>query len=81
MTIKNYFTKKRFRNQEESLQRLLQKDPEFAELCEDYEICMTAAEYWSGRRESGAVEKAKEFRDIAGDIEADISKTLTECEP
>ena len=78
---KTSFIRKRFKDQETSLLMLMQSDPEFFELCEDYEICMKATDYWSGKGVTGGQDKAKEFRDIASDIEAEIGKILEGHKP
>jgi hypothetical protein len=70
--------RKRFKEHEEILMQLLQTDPEFQELCEDYEICMQATDYWSDKGIPGAQEKAKEFRIITLDLEAEICKKLND---
>ena len=57
---------------------MMQKDPEFLELCEDYETCMRATDYWSGQEVPGAREKANEFRSIATELEIEISMKLAE---
>ena len=76
MTKKSVYTRKRFKEQEKALLLLMQRDPEFLELCEDYELCMNATDYWSGKEEQGAREKANEFRTIATDLEMEISIKL-----
>ena len=68
--------RKRFKDHEEILMQLLQTDSEFQELCEDYEICVKAADYWSGKEVPSAREKANEFRAIATDLEMEISMKL-----
>ncbi len=81
MAPKNVFTRKRFKDREESLLLLMQKDLEFLELCEDYEICMKATDYWSGKGVPDARKKADEFRSIATDLEVEISMKLAEFKP
>ncbi|MBT8333524.1 MAG: hypothetical protein KJP19_03755 [Deltaproteobacteria bacterium] len=76
MTKKNVFIRKRFKEQEKALLLLMQKDPIFLELCEDYELCLEATDYWSGKEEPGAREKANEFQSIATDLEIEISMKL-----
>ena len=81
MTQKNVFIRKRFKEQEELLLLMMQKDPAFLELCEDYVLCIEAKDYWSGTDEPGAREKANEFRSIATDLEMEISMKLAEFKP
>ena len=60
---------------------MMQKDPGFFELCEDYEIPMKATEYWSGKGVPGAQDKAKEFRSMATDLEVEIALKLAGFTP
>ncbi len=66
---------------EKSLLLLMQKDPQFLELCEDYEICMKATHYWSDMGVPGARDKADEFRSIATDLEMEIETKLAGFKP
>lgn len=78
---KEHFVRKRFKDHDEILMVLVKTDPEFQELCEEYELCMKATDYWSGQEGLGAQEKAKEFRSIADDLETEIAMKLAEFKP
>ena len=59
------------------VRRLMRDDPEFRELCEDYEEAAAAMEFWSspGRRSKARAEEYRALvRELAAEIELDLRK-------
>ncbi len=66
----------RFPEHELAIRRLCGQDSNFIETCEDYQEAATALCHWENAG-PGYVARANEYRDILGEIEADILKVLS----
>ena len=54
----------------------MEKDPDFATLCEDYNDCVNALLYWSRSKAPEAETRAAEYRIIISEIEEEICQEL-----
>ena len=66
----------RFPDQKYSIDQLMAKDPEFLSLCEDYDACINAVQYWSQSKEPEAAIMIDEFRNIAQELEEEVVEVL-----
>ena len=69
--------RKRFPDKKQSIDRLLAEDPEFLALCEDYDVCVNALQYWSKSTEPEAESRVNEYSTLAHAIEEDVVEALT----
>ena len=54
----------------------MEKDPDFATLCEDYNDCVNALRYWSRSKTPEAETRVGEYRIIIREIEEEICQEL-----
>jgi hypothetical protein len=55
---------------------LVEEDPEFFALCEDYDICVNALRYWEQSKKPEAKTRINEYRTLAREIEEEIRAAL-----
>lgn len=56
--------------------RLCQSNSGFLSLCEDYETCVSAFNYWGNLKVPDALTKAREYHDIMEELEKEICQAL-----
>jgi len=52
------------------------KDPEFLSVCDDYDACINAIQYWRQSNEPEAAIMIDEFRNIAQELEEEVVEAL-----
>ena len=57
------------------------EDPEFFALCEDYDTCVNALQYWINSKEPEAEIRVNKYRVIARELEEEVVKTLIALKP
>ena len=55
---------------------LLEKDPEFLALSEDYDVCIEALKHWEQSKEPEAKTRVDEYRTLARELEKEIIAAL-----
>lgn len=55
---------------------LLEEDPEFLTLCEDYDTCVNALRYWEQSKEPEAKTRVNEYRTLVREIKEEIKEEL-----
>jgi hypothetical protein len=73
--------RERFPDKKQSIDRLLAEDPDFVDLCEDYDICVNTLEHWTNSEEPEAEIRVKEYRTIAQKLEEEVDEALTALKP
>jgi hypothetical protein len=63
-------------DQKVSIDRLAGQDSEFLALCDDYDACVDALQYWGNSEEPGAETRAGEYRDLIGTLFEEITQIL-----
>jgi len=71
----------RFPDKKHSIERLMAEDPEFLTLCEDYDVCVNALQYWAKSREPEAEIRVSEYRTIARQLEEEVVEALIALKP
>jgi len=71
-----YHIIERFPDQKYAIDQLMAKDPEFLSLCDDYDACLNAIQYWSQSNEPEADTMIDEFRNIAQELEEEVVEAL-----
>ena len=56
---------------------LIEKDPEFLTMCEDYNICVDALQYWEQSKEPEAKTRVDEYRTLVRELQDEIAEKLT----
>ena len=57
------------------------KDPEFFALCEDYDTCVNALQYWANSKGPEAEIRVNEYRVIARELEEEVVEALMALKP
>jgi uncharacterized protein YdcH (DUF465 family) len=68
--------RKRFPDQKFSIDQLIAKDSEFLCLCDEYDACINAIQYWTQSKEPEAEIMIDEFRNIAWELEEEVIEAL-----
>ena len=70
--------RKRFQNQKNTLDLLMVKDPEFLSLCEDYDACVDALNYWAESKTPEADIRVKEYRNLCRELGKEVTAVIKE---
>jgi len=73
--------RERFPEKKHRIDRLMANDPEFLTLCEDYDTCVNALEYWAKSNEPEAEIRVNEYRNIADGLEEEVIEALSAMKP
>ena len=76
MNSETYHIRERFPDQKYSIDQLMAKNPEFLSVCDDYDACINAIQYWRQSNEPEAAIMIDEFRDIAQELEEEVVEAL-----
>jgi len=68
--------RKRFSDQKFSIDQLMAIDSEFLSLCDDYDACINALQYWTKSKEPEAENMIDEFRNIVRELEEEVIEAL-----
>lgn len=71
----------KFPEKNRTIARLLEEDPEFFALSEDYDICVKALQHWEQSKEPEAKTRVNEYRTLIKELEEEISQFLAALEP
>jgi len=67
---------KRFPEKSETIAHFMEKDPEFRAICEDYDDCVHAWQYWAQSKEPQAETRVDEYRTLIKELENEIVEAL-----
>ena len=73
--------RERFPDKKHSIDLLVAEDPEFLALCEDYDACVDALQYWSESKEPEAETRVNEYRVFVRELQEEIAQALVALEP
>lgn len=73
---KAQFIRERFPNNNDTIDCLLAEDPEFLDLCEDYEACVNALRYWSDSCAPEAETRVDEYSTLVRELEEEITRII-----
>jgi hypothetical protein len=76
MTDKGHHIKERFPDKVSDLSIRMAEDPSFLDLCEDYDVCVNALQYWSRSTEPEARDRVDEYRSLSREIENEIAQAI-----
>ena len=68
--------RERFPDQKYSIDQLMEKNPEFLSLCDDYDACINAIQHWTQSKEPEAETMIDEFRNIVRELEEEVVEAL-----
>lgn len=66
----------RFPDESHRLSLLMAGNAEFLALCEDYDTCVNALQYWCASKEPDARDRVAEYRTLVRELEEEITETL-----
>ena len=76
MGDKKRHIRERFPEQKDRIDQLMAQDPEFLSLCEDYDACVDALNYWANSKTSEAGIRVKEYRHICQKLEDEVAEAI-----
>lgn len=76
MKKKPHHILQRFPERADDLLMLLANNPDFQDLCDDYDVCVQAKQYWGRSTEPEAGERVAEYHTIALELEEEIVQKL-----
>jgi len=57
------------------------QDPEFLDLCEDYDACVDALRYWAASKGPEAEKRVIEYHTLIKELEEEISHVIVVLKP
>ena len=72
---------KRLPDKSHMIDLLMDKDPEFVILCEDYNDCVNALRYWGQSKAPEAEIRVREYRILVEELEEEIAQALEAVNP
>ena len=76
MNDKAHHIRKRFPDKVHIIDFLILEDSEFLTLCEDYDVCVYAFQYWAKSKASEAETRVNEYRTLIEELEKEITQFL-----
>jgi hypothetical protein len=73
--------RERFPDKNHSINLLMAEDPEFPDLCEDYDACVDALRYWAKSEKPEAETRVNEYHALVRELEEEITQVLVALEP
>jgi hypothetical protein len=80
MNDKSYHIRERFPNKNNIIDLLMAEDPEFLDLCEDYDACVNALRYWAESNAPEAKTRVNEYRTLTKELEEEITEAFAALE-
>jgi crotonobetainyl-CoA:carnitine CoA-transferase CaiB-like acyl-CoA transferase len=81
MNDKAYHIRERFPDKSDNIALLLVMDPEFRAMCEDYDDCINALQYWDRSEVPEAASRVAEYRNLVRELEEEIIQALAALQP
>ena len=76
MNDKAHLIRERFPDKSHIIDLLMAEDSEFLTMCEDYDICVNALQYWTKSVEPEAEIRVNEYRTLVKELEEEITQVL-----
>ena len=76
MNSEMYHIRKRFPEKSETIDIFMAENPEFRTICEDYDDCFHAWQYWAHSKEPEAETRVNEYRTLIKKLENEILEAL-----
>ena len=73
--------RERFKDKNHVIDLLMTEDPEFLTLCEDFDACVKALNYWAESKAPEAEARVNEYRTIIDELEVEINQALESVTP
>ena len=70
-----------FPDQKDTIDLLAAQNPEFFALCEDYDACVNALQYWTKSKAPEAETRVNEYRTLVRELQEEITQALAALEP
>ena len=81
MNDKARHIRERFPDKNHSIDLLMAEDPEFPDLCEDFDACVDALRYWAKSEKPEAETRVDEYRTLVRELQEEITQALLAMEP
>jgi hypothetical protein len=81
MNDKAHHILERFPDRSESIALLMDENPEFRTMCEDYDDCVNALRHWVHSKEPEAATRSSEYRTLIQELEEEIIQAFAALKP
>ena len=81
MNDKAKHIRERFPDKSHVIDLLIVEDPEFLDLCEDYDACVNALLYWTGSEAPEAEIRVNEYRTLVQELEQEVNQAFVALKP
>ena len=81
MSDKPHHFRERFPDKKTSIDRRMAEDAEFLALCEEYDACVNALQYWAKSKEPEAEIRVHECRNLVQELEEEVVEALMALKP
>ena len=75
------YIREQFPDRKHTIDLLMAKDPDFLEMCEDYDVCVNALQHWIKSKEPEAKTRVDEYRTIVQELQEEIHQALITKKP
>lgn len=76
MNEKAHHIRERFPDKSHIIDLLMAEDSEFLTLCEDYDDCVYALQFWANSKAPEAETRVNEYRTLIEELEEEITQVL-----
>ena len=71
-----FTVQKRFPDHKDALRQKYRIDKKFISICNDYQKCEEALQYWTASEDKNAPERQKEYSELLQELELEIMNSL-----
>jgi len=76
VTDKARHIRERFPDRNHAIDLLIADDPEFRAICDDYDACTSALQYWAESKEPEAETRVNEYRILIWELEEEVIQAI-----
>ena len=80
MNDRERYIREKFPDQKHAIDLLAAQDSEFLAMCEDYDACVSALQYWAKSIAPEAEARVIEYRTLIRDLQEEITQALAALE-
>ena len=81
MNDKAHHIREQFPDKTHAIDLLMAQDPEFRAMCEDYDACVDALQYWAKSKAPEAEMRVNEYRTLTRELQEEVVEALIAQKP
>jgi uncharacterized protein YdcH (DUF465 family) len=75
------YIREQFPDRKHTIDLLMAENPDFLEICEDYDACVNALQHWTKSKEPEAKTRVDEYRTLIQELREEIAEALKTMKP